>query len=274
MISLRLYKSFKNAAVPFSLDVDYEICGDHKNVVLFGPSGSGKSLTMQCLAGLVRPDSGHILLGGRTLYDGASNVFVPAQRRKIGYMFQDYALFPHLTLLQNVAYSGTGLWPWRVCAAQHQRAQDMLERFGIGHLARSLPSQLSGGQRQRAALARALNAEPELLLLDEPFSALDPLLRERLREELLELMADLTIPAVIITHDPGDVDVFAGSLILYDHGRARMVPNYADLRRGFDSPGRCLRHLQEQGPEQEPDLEPEQAPEQAQRLDICLGRSH
>ena len=100
------------------------------------------------------------------------------------------------------------------------------------------------------------------------------LLRERLREELLELMADLTIPAVIITHDPGDVDVFAGSLILYDHGRARMVPNYADLRRGFDSPGRCLRHLQEQGPEQEPDLEPEQAPEQAQRLDICLGRSH
>lgn len=247
MISLRLYKNFKNAAVPFSLNVDYEIGGEQKNVVLFGPSGSGKSLTMQCLAGLVRPDSGYIRLDGRTLYDGGSNVFVPPQRRRIGYMFQDYALFPHLTLLQNVAYSGTGLCPWRVCPAQQQRAQSVLERFGIGHLARSLPSQLSGGQRQRAALARALNADPELLLLDEPFSALDPLLRERLREELLELMADLTIPAVIITHDPGDVDAFAGSLVLYDHGHVRMVPDYVDIRRNFGSAGCCLRHLQEQG---------------------------
>ena len=246
MISLRLYKKFKNSAVPFSLDVDYEIGEEHKNVVLFGPSGSGKSLTMQCLAGLVRPDFGHIRLGSRTLYDGQANVFVPAQRRRIGYMFQDYALFPHLTLLQNVAYSSTGLWPWRVCPAQKEKAQAVLERFGIGHLARNLPSQLSGGQRQRAALARALNAEPELLLLDEPFSALDPLLRERLREELLELMAGLTIPAIIITHDPGDVDAFAGSLILYDHGHARLVPHYAELRRGFGSSGHCLRHLQEQ----------------------------
>ncbi|MEG6501611.1 molybdenum ABC transporter ATP-binding protein, partial [Desulfovibrio sp. 1214_IL3152] len=95
-------------------------------------------------------------------------------------------------------------------------------------------------------LARAVNAGPELLLLDEPFSALDPLLRERLREELLELIAGLTIPAVIITHDPGDVDAFAGSLILYDHGHARLVPDYAVQRRGFSGPGHCLRHLQEQ----------------------------
>lgn len=246
MISLRLRKTFRNTDTPFSLDVAYEIGGSQKHVVLFGPSGSGKSLTLQCLVGLTRPDSGYIRLDERVLYDGAARVCVPARRRRIGFMFQDYALFPHLSVLQNVAYARTGCWPWRICAAERAKAQAMLERFGIGHLARHLPVQLSGGQRQRAALARALNADPQLLLLDEPFSALDPLLRERLREELLELLADLTIPAVIITHDPDDVDAFAGGLILYNHGRARQVPDYQRLRRDFATAGQCLRHLQEE----------------------------
>lgn len=246
MISLHLRKTFRNADTPFSLDVAYEIGDSQKHVVLFGPSGSGKSLTLQCLVGLTRPDAGHIRLGERVLYDGAAKVCVPARCRRIGYMFQDYALFPHLSVLQNVAYARTGCWPWRICATERSKAQAMLERFGIGHLARHLPVQLSGGQRQRAALARALNADPQLLLLDEPFSALDPLLRERLREELLELLADLTIPAVIITHDPDDVDAFAGGLILYDHGQARQVPDYRAARRNFATAGQCLRHLQEE----------------------------
>ncbi|SDF73114.1 ATP-binding cassette domain-containing protein [Desulfovibrio legallii] len=244
MISLRLVKSFKTARTPFNLDVNYNIGDEYKSAVLFGPSGSGKTLTMQCLAGLMRPDAGHIRVGDCTLFDAQGNVCVPAQERRIGYMFQDYALFPHLTLLQNVAYPRTGCWPWRVRGNEKEKAHAMLERFGIGHLAGHLPSQISGGQRQRAALARALNADPRLLLLDEPFSALDPLLRERLREELLELMVDLTIPAIIITHDPGDVDAFAGSLILYDHGQARVVPDYAALRPQFAQAGPCLRHLE------------------------------
>ena len=244
MISLRLVKKFKTARTPFSLNVDYSIEDGDKSAVLFGPSGSGKTLPMQCLAGLMRPDAGHIRIGDCTLFDAASNICIPAQQRRIGYMFQDYALFPHLTLLQNVAFPRTGCWPWLVRNGEKEKAYAMLERFGIGRLAGHLPSQISGGQRQRAALARALNADPRLLLLDEPFSALDPLLRERLRDELLELMADLTIPAIIITHDPGDVDAFAGSLILYDHGQARMVPDYAELRPQFAHAGPCLRHLE------------------------------
>lgn len=243
MLDVRIVKEFRGKTAPFRLDVAYAVGGAHKNVVLFGPSGSGKTLTLHCLAGLVRPDAGRIRVCGRTLYDGAARVSVPVQERRMGYMFQEYALFPHLSLLQNVAYPRTGWRARLVRGAERDRAQGMLDRLGIGHLAASLPEQISGGQRQRAALARALNADPQLLLLDEPFAALDPLLRGRLRQELRELLAGLTIPAVIISHDPDDVDAFAGALALYEGGRARLVPDYAALRAEFSSAGACLRRL-------------------------------
>jgi molybdate transport system ATP-binding protein len=245
VIDVRLYKTFRDADAPFCLDVDFSIGADNKTVALFGPSGSGKSLTLHCLAGLVRPDKGRISLNGQVLYDGADAVFTPARRRRIGYMFQDYALFPHLNVLQNVAYARSGCFARHLRREEKEQAQGMLDRFAIGHLARQMPGRLSGGQRQRVALVRALNAEPELLLLDEPFSALDTLLRERLREELLELFAALTIPVIIITHDPDDVDAFAAAVILFDHGNAHPVPEYMALRAGFASAGRCLRHLQQ-----------------------------
>ncbi len=248
MISLDITKSFDDPgrAAPFHLGIHLEMPEDSRTLVLFGASGSGKTLTLHCLAGLVRPDAGRIVVDGNVLYDGGQGICVPARRRRIGYMFQDYALFPHLSVLHNVAYAGTGLLPWRLTREQRAWAMDLLERLGIAHLARLYPGNLSGGQKQRVALARALGTRPSLLLLDEPFSALDPLLRERLRGEIQEILAAFAIPAVIISHDPEDVDAFAGTLVTYHRGRARMIPDYASLRRAYASAGDCLRHLQQQ----------------------------
>ena len=248
MISLDITKSFDDPgrAAPFHLGIHLEMPEDSRTLVLFGASGSGKTLTLHCLAGLVRPDAGRIVVDGNVLYDGGQGICVPARRRRIGYMFQDYALFPHLSVLHNVAYAGTGLLPWLLTREQRAWAMDLLERLGIAHLARLYPGNLSGGQKQRVALARALGTRPSLLLLDEPFSALDPLLRERLRGEIQEILAAFAIPAVIISHDPEDVDAFAGTLVTYHRGRARMIPEYASLRRAYASAGDCLRHLQQQ----------------------------
>ena len=203
-------------------------------------------MTVRAIAGLTAPDCGRIAVGGRVMFDSASRVNVPARRREIGYVLQDYALFPHLTVEKNVGFGLRTRWPLPLSTRAHRRVEEFLDLLDLTPLAKNFPQELSGGQRQRVALARALILNPKLLLLDEPFSALDPLLRERLREELLELMDDLTIPAVIISHDPDDVDTFAGGLVLYDRGGARTVPDYADLRKDFATAGKCLRHLQEQ----------------------------
>ncbi|MBQ9406295.1 MAG: ATP-binding cassette domain-containing protein [Desulfovibrio sp.] len=243
MLALRLVKEFYHPHTHFRLDVEYRFQKD--NAVLFGPSGSGKTLTMQCIAGLAMPDFGYVRIDDQTLFDSKAHIALPVQQRRIGYMFQDYALFPHMTVMQNVAYAHTGCLPSFVGRQEKERAKAMLERFGIGHLARHLPEQLSGGQRQRVALARACNADPQLLLLDEPFSALDPLLRQRLRHELQELLLQLAVPAIVITHDPADVDVFAQELALYADGRAHLVPNYAQVRSQFATADDCLRYLQQ-----------------------------
>ena len=260
MIFLDIKKSFDDPGreAPFHLGIHLEMPEDSRTLVLFGASGSGKTLTLHCLAGLVRPDAGRIVVDGNVLYDSEQGICVPARRRRIGYMFQDYALFPHLSVLHNVAYAGTGLLPWRLNREQHAWAMDLLERLGIAHLVRLYPGNLSGGQKQRVALARALGTRPSLLLLDEPLGALDlklrqemqygliPLLRERLRGEIQEILAAFAIPAVIISHDPEDVDAFAGTLVTYHRGRARMIADYASLRREYASAGDCLRHLQQE----------------------------
>lgn len=191
-------------------------------VVVFGHSGSGKSVTMQAIAGLLRPDTGRIVLNDRVLFDSGRRVNVPARDRRVGYVFQDYALFPHLTVSANVAF---GL------PRNHGRLRTLLESFALLDLADSYPAQLSGGQRQRVALARALAPQPELLLLDEPFAALDPLLRDRMRAELKRTVEVANIPLVLITHDPADAGYFRGQLITFDAGRVVATDDLADPGR-------------------------------------------
>ena len=182
--------------------------------VIFGPSGAGKSLTLQALAGLITPDGGRIAFGTDVLFDRAAAIDVPARRRGFGYLFQDYALFPKLNVRQNIAFGLTqGLRnpPAAVAGAVVER---WLHAFELVDVAAQRPSELSGGQRQRTALARALVHSPRALLLDEPFSALDPELRQRMRSELDELLRRIDIPVLMITHDPEDLHWF-GDEVLY-----------------------------------------------------------
>lgn len=244
MIHIEISKYLANKTSDFRLELDLRLNAIARNTVLFGPSGSGKTLTMQCLAGLVQPDCGLIAVEGNTYFDSHKKTCLPPRQRAVGYMPQNYALFPHLTLLQNVAYSRAkwfGLYPDK---EEKSRAMAIMRRFGLEELAGHMPAELSGGQKQRAALARALNSRPRLLLLDEPFSALDPLLRRQSRYELLELLRDFDIPTFIITHNPEDVDAFAGMLVVYRQGRAKLVENYAEARSGFASAADCLRDLE------------------------------
>ncbi len=192
-------------------------------VVLFGPSGSGKTVTLQSIAGLIDPDAGKISLNGRVLFDARARINIPARERGVGYLFQDYALFPHLNVAENVGFSLNKRFRWRHSRQERRRIEEFLEIFEISHLSKSFPLDLSGGQRQRVALARALIRNPDLLLLDEPFSALDTLLRTRLREELIKLQARFNVPLVMITHDPEDIRAFAETLVTYEEGRVCKV---------------------------------------------------
>jgi len=198
-------------------------CSSDDMVILYGPSGSGKSLTMKAIAGLIRPDRGLICAGGKVLFDSDAGINLPARERGLGYLFQDYALFPHLTVEQNV---GFGLKPWwrvRPSEGAAARVRELLEIFELEAIKGMRPKEVSGGQRQRAALARALARRPGLLLLDEPFAALDPALREKMRAELLSITRGFGTPAVVITHDPADVDALADTVVEYEAGRVRSV---------------------------------------------------
>ena len=197
----------------FTLDVAWT-AGDGV-AVLFGPSGAGKTLTLQCLAGLLRPDQGRIVVDGRVLFDSSTGVDVRPQARRVGYVFQGYALFPHLTVAENVAF---GLRE-RPRAERAARTARVLDRLGLTDLGRRAPRELSGGQRQRVALGRALATDPALLLLDEPLSALDAPLRRALRDELRVILREWRTAAVVVTHDFTEAYRLADRVVVYDAGR-------------------------------------------------------
>ncbi|QDD64529.1 ATP-binding cassette domain-containing protein [Herbaspirillum seropedicae] len=203
-LDLQIQKQLHAGDRRFALDLS--LVSASQRIVLYGPSGAGKSLTLKAIAGLMRPDSGHIRLNGRTLFNSNEDIDLPVQGRNVAYLFQDYALFPHLSVAQNIGFGlARGCFNLRR-PAQHPAVAKWLRAFELDDIAHSRPAQISGGQRQRVALARALVAEPDILLLDEPFSALDLSLRERMRAELAELQAQLQVPMLLITHDPADVE--------------------------------------------------------------------
>ena len=211
-----------------TFDLDVRLTAQTSQIiVLFGPSGAGKSMTLGGIAGLVSPDAGRIVVGERVLYDSEDGIDLPPQARRIGMVKQNLALFPHLTAEQNIAY---GLYR-EPADTRKTRVSELLSVMSLDGFAARYPAQLSGGQQQRVALARALAARPDLLLLDEPFSALDAPTRMELRREVLTLSREFSIPMIFVTHDLGEAYFLADRLAVIDMGKILQE----------DAPGEILR---------------------------------
>lgn len=197
MLTVQIQKQLSH----FALDVDFNV--NDEIVVLFGPSGSGKTTILNCIAGLSKPDEGIIRYNHMTFFqNGKTNV--PTQKRRVGYLFQDYALFPHMTVWNNIKYG----------MKEEQFAKQLMKELHIEHLHNEYPRHISGGEKQRVAIARALATEPNILLLDEPFSALDDDTRQNSQEELLRIHKLWKIPVIVVTHNRTEA-VKLGNRILY-----------------------------------------------------------
>lgn len=209
-------------------------------LVLFGPSGSGKTLTLKAVAGLLTPDEGRISVNGDVLFDSSANVDVPTRRRRVGYVFQDYALFPHHTVWENVAFGLKHVFG-RISSEKACEVDALLDLFGLDKVAHLKPPFISGGQQQRTALARTLATRPRVLLLDEPFSALDQPLRLRMRSELAKVLENFDIPMIMVTHDSDEVESFAEAVVVYRDGSVVGMHSASDVTRSGKSLGETIR---------------------------------
>ncbi len=214
----------------FSLDAEWTI--GNELAVLFGYSGAGKSMTLQMIAGLMKPDEGSVFLNGRMVFDSASRIDFAPQERSFGYVFQDLALFPHMTVWENILYGAHGLHK----EDRERRAGEMIERFLLTGVVRNMPHEISGGQKQRVALARALIRRPEALLLDEPFSALDAPLRIEMQDFLKKIHQEFPIPVVLVTHDLVEAVSLADKLIIYAGGKVLQTGSPNEVLNSPTSP--------------------------------------
>jgi molybdate transport system ATP-binding protein len=189
----------------FRLELSLAVAAE--TVAIVGPSGAGKSTILRAIAGLLKPHAGHVTVGDEVWFDAAKGIDLDPEDRSVGLVFQQYALFPHLSVQRNVEFGG------------RERATDLMQRLGIAQLAKARPRQLSGGERQRVALARALARDPEVLLLDEPLSALDPHTRDVVRHELAGHLKEFALPTLLVTHDVADALALADRVGVVRDGR-------------------------------------------------------
>ena len=223
-IEVRMKKKLGN----FQLDIDFKT--DENRIGILGASGCGKSMTLKCIAGIETPDEGRIIVDGTLLYDSAKKISLKPQKRHIGYLFQNYALFPTMTVEENIA---AGLQGGK--EEKRRKVAKMMEKFQLLGLGKQLPGEHSGGQQQRVALARIMAYEPEAILLDEPFSALDEFLKDRLAQEMLDLLKDYRGTVILVSHSRDEIYRFTRELLAMADGRQI---SYGDTREIFANPGR------------------------------------
>ena len=198
----------------FNLDVAFET--ERGVFAILGASGCGKSMTLKCIAGIETPDEGRIELNGRVLYDSAKKINLTPQKRRVGYMFQDYALFPNMTVEQNIK-AGMGKHP------EEEKVRSYINRFRLEGMEKHYPAQLSGGQKQRVAMARMIASEPDILLLDEPFSALDSYLKWELEQEMRDMLAEVQKPVLFVSHNRDEVYRLCSVVSCIDHGKMEVI---------------------------------------------------
>ena len=222
-VSINIEKKFRD----FSLKVKFE--GNSAAIGLLGASGSGKSMTLRCIAGIETPDKGKIIINGKTVFDSEAGINLKPQKRRIGYLFQNYALFPTMTVEQNISCGHRG-----GKASIREKVADLIRRYHLEGLEKRYPSQLSGGQQQRVALARMMIGEPEAILLDEPFSALDGYLKDVLQREMQDFLQDYKGDMILVTHSRDEAYKFCKELSIVDKGRILVT---GETKSIFEQPG-------------------------------------
>jgi molybdate transport system ATP-binding protein len=219
VIEVHIAKDLGNFSLNLSLSLQKGL------TVLFGPSGSGKTLTLHTIAGLVEPDSGTIHLNGVVFFDKKRGVNLPIPHRRVGYVFQEPSLFPHMNVFENIAYGISGL----SSEERRRRVRHMIDKMRLSGLEKNFPHQISGGQKQRVALARAFVASPLLLLLDEPFASLDNPVREKLRLDLIRVREEDHVPVVFVTHDVEEAFVLSDEIVVLNDGKVEQIGSKEDI---------------------------------------------